>query len=93
MDLGWMAPGSPGGSEKKEPALTGEMKETTRKQTVSALTDIPWQDGMKTEETIKGYDPFANPLDNPLQNKTGDNGGSEYDYSKSFTSKDNSLGG
>lgn len=80
-------------SAKKEPELTGEMKETRRKQSITALTDIPWVDGMKTEEEIKGYDPFANRLDNPLQNKCGDNGGAEYDFSKGLTRKDDSLGG
>ena len=45
-------------------------------------------DGMETHEEIKGYDPYANPINNPLENKQGvgkqvyDPSASDFDYNE-----------
>jgi hypothetical protein len=64
---------------KKEPPLevSSEMRRQNSAGPVPAMTP---GDGMKTHEQIDGYDPIANTLDNPLQNKQGV-GGAGYDYS------------
>jgi hypothetical protein len=75
---------------EKEP--TGDTNEVRRVQTASPLPDMKWEDGMKTSEKIVGYDPIANPTDNPFQNKQGI-GSAEYDYSSADDTMGSGMGG
>ena len=69
-------------SKKMEDQSDKQVIGIRRKQTAEGLDalNIDSGDGLKTSEEIKCYDPLANPMDNPLQNKQGV-GTAGYDYS------------
>ena len=66
--------------QPKEPSLEREGTEELRTQSAGDIPSMDSGDGMKTNQEIKGYDPIANPINDPLQNKQGV-GQCGYDYS------------
>jgi hypothetical protein len=82
-----MDEGTPTGA--MEDQKDGQALKTMFKNTATGIEgmDFSGGDGMKTAEAIKTYDPIANPMDNPLQNKQGV-GSAGYDYSDVMTNPD-----
>jgi len=77
-------PGAPGEGKEKN-CEDGAQLKTLNERAQTGLDRVPLDngDGMKTHEEITGYDPIANPTDNPLQNKQGV-GRSGYDFNGLF---------